>query len=335
MDTKEIIEKIADRVIRGNDTDWSMNIESFDWVPGVGLYGIYQAYRKTGERRYMDFLISWTDRHLKDAYNKITVNSVAPLLTVSYLYEETKNCEYMRVCTDLAEYVLTQAPRTGDGGLEHTVTENVEGFSDQIWADTLFMVCVFMARMGELTQNRKYTDFTIEQLCIHHRLLNDGNGLYYHAYNGAKRNHMSAVRWGRANAWVIYSTVQILDIVGDFAERDEICGFVRRHIKRLSELQQPCGGFCTILDNNKSYVEISATAGIAAGIKLAVECGIAEEEYMSVYRRCCGAILNSVAEDGTVLSVSTGTAVQDSDEGYMKIPLTSTLYGQGLAIVAL
>ena len=38
-----MIRKIADRVVNGNDTNWAMNINSFDWVPGVGLYGIFGA----------------------------------------------------------------------------------------------------------------------------------------------------------------------------------------------------------------------------------------------------------------------------------------------------
>lgn len=335
MNNKQAIEKIADRVINGHDTEWNMNIESFDWVPGVGLYGIYQAYQKTGEKRYLDFLIGWTERHLQEAYKQITVNSVAPLLTVSYLYEETKNPKYLKVCTDLAEYVSNEAPRTVDGGLEHTVTEDVEGFSDQVWADTLFMVCIFMANMGRLTGEKKYSEFAIEQLCIHHRLLTDGNGLYFHGYNGAQKNHMSSVRWGRANAWIIYSTMQILSLTGEFKEREEICKYVQAHVKRLSECQRADGGFGTVIDNEKSYVEISATAGIIAGIKLVVGSGIVDKKYQTVYEKGCTAILNSIAEDGSVQSVSTGTPVMESEEAYLNIPCTPTLYGQGLVIVAL
>lgn len=332
---EQAIMKIADRVINGHDTEWNMNIESFDWVPGVGLYGIYQAYKKTGEKRYFDFLTEWISRHLQDAYKQITVNSVAPLLTVSYMYEETKNPEYIRVCTDLAEYVLNDAPRTADGGLEHTVTEAGAGFSDQVWADTLFMVCIFMANMGRLTGERKYGDFAAEQLCIHHRLLTDGNGLYFHGYNGAKKDHMSAVRWGRANAWIIYSTMKILNMTGDFEGREEICKYVQAHVKRLSELQQENGGFCTVIDNNTSYVEISATAGIIAGVKLAAESGIVDKKYISVYEKGCSAVLNAIDTDGSVLYVSTGTPVMENEEAYKNILCTPTLYGQGLAITAL
>lgn len=335
MNNKQAIIKIADRVIKGHDSEWNMNIEKFDWVPGVGLFGIYQAYQKTGKVRYLDFLTGWTERHLQEAYTQITVNSIAPLLTISYLYEETKSPEYGKVCIDLAEYVLHGAPRTVDGGLEHTVTEAVEGFSNQVWADTLFMVCIFMANMGRLTGEKKYSAVAIEQLCIHHRLLTDGNGLYFHGYNGAKKGHMSAVRWGRANAWILYSTMQILSMTGAFKEREEICGYVRAHVKRLAKLQRADGGFGTVIDNENSYTEISATAGIVAGMRLAAESGIVDKQYHGAYEKGCAAILRSVTEDGSVQSVSTGTPVMESEEAYLRIPCTPTLYGQGLAIMAL
>ena len=200
---EKIIKRIADRMVSDSDEDWNMNIESFDWVPGVGLYGIYWAYKKTKDRKYFNFLREWAARHLGEAYKKITVNSIAPLLTIIHMYAEDGEDEYLDVCKDLAEYVITDAPLTIDGGLEHTVTEQVAGFSDQVWADTLFMVCIFLAKTGDVTGDKRYTDFAVNQLKVHHKLLTDGKGLYYHGYNGAQKDHMSGVRWGRANAWMI------------------------------------------------------------------------------------------------------------------------------------
>ena len=39
----QLIERLADRMVYGGDADWAMNIGQFDWVPGVGLYGIWHA----------------------------------------------------------------------------------------------------------------------------------------------------------------------------------------------------------------------------------------------------------------------------------------------------
>lgn len=329
------IVKIADRITDFHDNDWAMDIEHFDWVPGVGLYGLYHAYKKTGRQKYYEYLISWTERHLNEAYTQKTVNSTAPLLTVVELYNETKESKYLRVCREIADYVLTDAPRTADGGLEHTVTEPVLGFSDQVWADTLIMVCIFMARMGEITGERKYTDFAVEQLIIHHKLLSDGTGLYYHGYNGAQKNHMSAVRWGRANAWILYATSEIIKIIGDFKEKDDLIKFVQNHVKALKAVQRADGGFGTILNDHDSYTEISATAGIIAGIKNSLNYGLIKSEYEIMYKKGIEAVKQAIAEDGSVKGVSTGTPVLPSAEDYKAVPCCTALYGQGLAIIAL
>lgn len=132
MNYKERIRKAADRMVDHHEEDWNMNMESFDWVPAVGLYGVFEAYRATGDQKYLDYLKGWSDRHLGEAYQQKTVNSIAPMLTMLSLYQETGDERLKQTAVELAEYVINEAPRTVDGGLEHTVTEPVPGFSDQV-----------------------------------------------------------------------------------------------------------------------------------------------------------------------------------------------------------
>ena len=47
------------------------------------------------------------------------------------------------------------------------------------------------------------------------------------------------------------------------------------------------------------------------------------------------AIISTIEEDGLVQGVSTGTPVMPDREGYKRISLRPTLYGQGAAILAL
>ena len=334
MNYEKII-KIADKTIKIKTTQWEMDIEHFDWVPAVGLYGIFCAYRKTGISHYWSFLEEWFARHLQSAYFQKTVNSISPMLTAAYMYEIKPNETYIRVIKDMAQYIIKDAPLTVDGGLEHTVTEKVAGFSDQVWADTLFMVCIFLAKAGKILGNQKYIDFAVNQFVIHHKLLYDGEGLYFHGYNGGTKDHMSAVRWGRANAWIIYSTTAILKFLGDFDQRFFLETQVKKHIEALLKIQDVNGGFRTILDDKESYVEISATAGIAAGIESAIELGLVGKECWFAVQKAKEAVIGSIDENGLVCNVSTGTPVIADKEGYKKIRLTSTLYGQGLALIAL
>lgn len=330
---KELIKKIADRMVNGKDTDWAMDIEHFDWVPAVGLYGIWKAWKSTGEERYLQFLNDWMTRHLSEAYAQKTVNSTAPLLTAILLYTETKQPELLKTCKDIAEYVMHEAPRTREGGLEHTVTEAVPGFTEQIWADTLFMVCIFLTKLGRVTGQREYIDFAMEQLKIHHQALRDEkSGLYFHGWNCGAGDHMSAVHWGRANAWIIYSTMEILETAETIDGHET---WITEHATALKACQRSGGAFGTIIDDSDSYDEISATAGIAAGLAKGRTAGILDDSYDTVIASALRAVAESVNDRGEVEGVSTGTPVMESAAAYRAIPICPTLYGQGLAIVAL
>lgn len=325
--------KVTDYMVECEQTTWHMAIENFDWMPGVGLFGIWQTYKMTGDKKYMEYLEGWFSRHLQEAYEKKTVNSTAPLLTAIYMYEENRDSELFKVCSDIAEFIINEAPLTKDGGLEHTViTEH--GFSDQVWADTLFMACLFLAKFSVVTGEKKYADFCANQLIIHHKLLSDGNGLYFHGWDGANKNHMSAVRWGRANSWITYSTAEILRLLPDIAERDEVVKYLREQAEALVRVQATDGGFRTILDDETSYVEISATAAIAAGLKLGIKLGILDEKFDVTAEKALDTTIKAVRPDGAVDGVSMGTPVMPDADGYKEIGICPTLYGQGLAALA-
>ncbi len=331
-----LIEKVTDRIVYGNDSDWNMNIHHFDWVPGVGLYGIWKAYEKTKKPEYIEFLKNWADKHLIEAYDKKTINSTIPCLTILELYLLTGNAEYIKVCEDIAEYIVYQAPVTVDGGLEHTVTEEVPGFGNQMWADTLFMACLFVCKIGKVINRQDYVDFAIKQLKLHHQYLwNEEEGLFYHGWNGNDRNHMSGIFWGRANAWIIYSTVQILEETGDFEGRAELISRIEKHIKSLGKWQRDNGMFGTILNDPLAYDETSASSGIAAGIKKAVANGYVDSRLEVIADKCRKSLPNYIDSAGNVLGVSTGTPILPTAERYKEIRQCPTLYGQALMILAL
>jgi unsaturated rhamnogalacturonyl hydrolase len=51
--------------------------------------------------------------------------------------------------------MLTEAPRTREGAFEHNVTENAS-FPELVWADTIFMAVLFLARLARLTGEAAY-----------------------------------------------------------------------------------------------------------------------------------------------------------------------------------
>ena len=100
-----------------------------------------------------------------------------------------------------------------------------------------------------------------------HYLQNPETGLYYHGYNNITGDHMSGFYWGRANAWAAYTMSQVGNILPEaylYPKYLEVTGSLNEQLAALKLLQTENGLWRTILDDEGSYEEVSASAGIAA-----------------------------------------------------------------------
>lgn len=332
---KESISVMARRTMEGND-DWSMRLDTWDWNQGVGMYGLWSAYRYLERTDIHEFLVRWADTHMAEASQIQTINTVAPMLLVLELYAETREERYRVLCDTMAGWLLRTASRTCDGGFEHTVTEDVL-FGGQMWADTLFMACIFLARYGRLSGNTEYLDLAVDQLWLHHHFLKDeATGLFYHGWDGNARTHLSGARWGRANAWIVAATVEILECSdGTDWKTDEIRASLTAQLNALKRCQRENGAFGTVLDEPASYDETSAAAGIAYGVLRGIKAGLVGEEYLKMAQRAFRYTLSMINENGEAEGVSGGTPILPKLEDYFYVPCYPSLYGQGLVMLML
>ena len=97
------------------------------------------------------------------------VNTMAPMLTLAYLYEETRDKTYLPYLDTWAEWVMHDMPRTEEGGLQHIVfnSENPQ----QLWDDTLMMSVLPLAKIGKLLRRPHYIDEAQQQFLIHIKYL--------------------------------------------------------------------------------------------------------------------------------------------------------------------
>lgn len=331
MNTTELVCRIAEQIIYVKDDNEHMGMQEFDWIQGVGIYGVMLAYQATGNKEYLDFLTGWCDKYLARYYDKKTVNTTAPFLTAIDLYEITGREAYRDICFDVAEYLISEAPITIQGGLEHTVIQPVPGFHEQMWADTLFMAGLFLVKMSKYDE--KYLSFALKQFTLHNKVLFDeSTKLYYHGYSCSSKDNLSAIHWGRANAWMIISNTTVIELLGDFPQKNTLCDYVKKHAEGLSAVMREGGSFGTVMDDASSYDETSAGAGIAAGIKKAVKLGIIDDNYNRMYDKILNFTKSQISDDGTVLGVSKGTPILNNAQEYKSIPQSCALYGQALAI---
>ena len=228
-------------------------------------------------------------------------------------------------------------PRTKDDGIQHKVflSEN----KDQLWDDTLMMSVLPLAKIGKLLNRPEYIEQAKKQFLVHIKYLFDKKtGLWFHGWTFDGNHNFADALWGRGNCWVtivIPEIIETLDLKeGDFF-REYLIDTLKRQIETLAEIQNENGLWHTLLMDNSSYVETSATAGFAFGILKAIRKRYIDRKYEDTALKAVNAVINNINEDGEVQNVSFGTAMGNDLQFYKDIPITPMPYGQSLSVLCL
>lgn len=162
-------------------------------------------------------------------------------------------------------------------------------------------------------------------------LQNPSSGLWYHGYNNINKDHMSGIYWGRANAWAAYTMSQVGSRLPEcylYPKYMDVVGALNEQLAALKCLQTENGLWRTVLDDEASYEEVSASAGIAAAM---LERG--NPLHYKYINKSISGLLANVGEDGKVMNVSGGTAVMRDKKSYNTITKDWPQgWGQGLAL---
>lgn len=320
----ETIDKIVKRTMK-MDLTW-------DWPCGVAYYGIADAYEKTGNEEYLKLLKDRVDELIDLGLPSVwTVNACAMGHCLISLYKATGEQKYWDLVMSKIAYIRKDALRFGDSVLQHTVSANND-FPEQCWADTLFMAAFFLLRVGVELKDEDLIEDALNQYYWHIKYLQDPNtGFYYHGYNNINKDHMSGFYWGRANAWAAFTMSQVGGILPQcylYPKYMDVAGSLNEQLAALKLVQTEDGLWRTILDDEESYEEISASAGIAAA--MVTRGNPLHSKYIN---KSIKGLLANVSEDGRILNVSGGTAVMNDRDGYRNISRDWIQgWGQGLAL---
>jgi unsaturated rhamnogalacturonyl hydrolase len=322
------ITALIDRVVRR-----TMQIDlTWDWPCGVAFYGICQAFAVTGNQEYLDFLVGWVDEYLEVGLPPFTVNAVSMGHTMLSLYEATGDEKYLDIAGRKAEYLSKEAIRFGEGVFQHTVSSHND-FPEQAWADTLFMAAYFLLRMGIKFDRKEYVDDALNQYYWHEEFLQDDVcNLYYHGWNNINKDHMSGMFWARGNAWAALTMAEALKLINYlYPMYMRIDGSLRDQLSSLVRLQDDSGLWHTLLTDESSYLETSASAGLAASLVI-----YGHPLHKKYVIRALQGISEQIGADGSVRNVSAGTAVMIDVAGYKEVPCKRVQgWGQGLTLAFL
>ncbi len=308
----------------------------WEWTQGVGLYGLWKLFSYEKKESYLEMLTRFYDRQIGIGFPALNVNTAAPYLAMSFLAEYTGEEKYLRPCVEAAEKIMSEFPRTDEGGFQHKTSDTLN--EQELWDDTLYMTVLFLANMGRILKNQAMTEEAQYQFLIHEKYLCDKvSGLWYHGWTFKEKNNFAGAFWGRGNCWITMAIPEFLEICDcNEAVKRLLVNTLREQVQSLRALQAENGMWHTLVDDADSYVEASATCGFAYGILRAVKDGLVDKSYLETAAKAVSPIMDCISEDGVVHQVSYGTPMgRTTRDFYKQIELKSMPYGQALAILFL
>jgi len=372
--SEDIVRRIADNIVRttsftfvnnksgekfespkGKDTTSNVRAESgfnkWQYVNGVLSVGMlriadvlhddkYSAY----SRKNFDFIFSNLDYFKKifDGGN----NSVEyrPVFRIGSLddcgsmsaglldvYQFDKRKDYMDYLNRVSDYILTKQVRFSDGTLARNGPRKMT-----LWADDLYMSVPYLARMGKLTGDKKYSDFAIQQVEQFNKYIYDSTtGLYFHCFY-SDQNMNGVARWGRCNGWMAMAQTELINnLPADHPKRNDLIKLLLRQIVGYSRFQDSTGMWHQILDKPDSYLESSVTAMFVYAIAKAVNEGWISPRYMRVAQFGWNALTKRVTVDGQVPDICIGTSIEEDILYYYNRPKqTNDTHGLGAILMA-
>ncbi len=312
-----------------------VSFDSWEWPQGVGLYGIAQLWLQTGDEGARALLEDWYNKQFAKGLPTLNVNTTAPMLALSLLWKETRDPKWGAALQDWAERVLAEAPRTASGGFQHDVSDKVN--DGEMWDDTLFMLALFLASYGQTSGQKELVDEASFQFLIHtHYLCERETGLWFHGWTFDGNHNFARARWARGNSWISAGILDLLDLA-DLAPSDRrfLLWVVRAQLDTLLGYQTESGAWRTLVDDETSYEEISATAAIGYALLKGHRLGLGDERWKVGGLKALGAVQRHIGADGMVEQVSYGTRMGHDLQFYRDIPIHPTGYGQSMALLCL
>ena len=340
---KELIYKVSEKMKTNQNKDFhetckisNIDITQWEWPQGVGLFGLFLNYKETGDTKILDWIISWYEMNIERGIPDRNINTTAPMLTLAFVAEETSNKKYMDICVDWVNWVMDKLPRTENDIFQHICTDADN--DNQVWDDTLFMTGLFVAKMAQILGDNTLREEIEYQFLMHIRYLFDTKtGLWFHGWTFDGYHNFAKALWGRGNCWITAGIPLLIEILPNLSEsvKRYLINILECQVEALVKYQDESGLWHTIIDDDTSYLEASATAGFAFGILKAIHMNLIDEKYEKYAMKAIDGVIGCIDEDGTVTKVSYGTGVGKTIQEYKDIPICNLAYGQALTILAL
>jgi len=323
-------------------------IGGWGYTLGLYLYGQYLFYKRTGEKKYLDYIVAWYDRFITDSgiSNSFTnLDSMRSCQMLPLLFAETGRKKY-KTAADQLRKRFPGYPRTSDGGMFHATSK-----VGQLWGDGVYMAQPFLALYGAAFGDGGYCfEESAKNLVVYFSHLREpAKGLLYHAYDedgseswASGAGHHSKYHWARAIGWFGMAAIDILEVLpANHPRRPALIEIVQFLAAGYQRYQDPATGrWYQVVDrggDSKNWLETSASSMYTFTMARGVQRGYLPSSYQAVADRGYAGVLKkvSVGSDGltNITDICEGTNVGDLSYYYARARKTNDFHGLGAFLI--
>jgi unsaturated rhamnogalacturonyl hydrolase len=230
--------------------------ERWHYDVGLVLSGFEAVWRKTGERRYFDYIKANVDRLVGPGgiikgyqprdYMLDDVNMGKVLFALHAESRDAADRERYREALYALRAQLATQPRTADGGFWHK-----QIYPHQMWADGVYMAAPFLARFAAVFGEPAALDDAVKQVLLAETHLRDAKtGLLYHGWDESRTERWadratgrSSQFWGRGDGWYAMAVADVLaEMPPDHPKRGAVLGVLQRLAGPIVNVQDDATG---------------------------------------------------------------------------------------------
>jgi unsaturated rhamnogalacturonyl hydrolase len=252
--------------------------ERWHYDVGLVLSGFESVWRRTGDRRYFDYIKANVDRLVGAGgvikgyeprdYMLDDVNMGKLLFALHAEARDAADRERYRQALVALRAQLATQPRTADGGFWHK-----QIYPHQMWADGVYMAAPFLARFAAVFGEPAALDDAVKQVLLAETHLRDAKtGLLYHGWDESRTQRWadratgrSSQFWGRGDGWYAMAVADVLaEMPPDHPQRGAVLGVLQRLARAIVNVQDNATGvWWQVLDaagKPGNFKEASASA---------------------------------------------------------------------------
>ena len=298
-----IIEDYIDKLMTSAPDMPLWNIESikqgkkpgWNYIDGCMTTSLLEMYKTTGDRKYLDFVISFVDYYVSEdgsilGYDprKYSTDDVSESRILFDLYKYTGNEKY-RKAIELAHSQILTHPRTKEGNFWHKAI-----YHDQVWLDGLYMMQVFYTRYQSQYGGKDYGDIIKQFENVRQIMFDEEKRLYYHGYDSSrtlfwadKDTGLSKNFWLRSIGWFLVALADVWDYMdGDESGREKIAAIFKEAIDGILIYQDKDSKLFWQVpnypDREGNYLETSGSAMVSYALLKGSRLGILPSSYSEI-----------------------------------------------------